>query len=151
MRMIFPTTPTRFFDELSSDVNSLFETVLGEDAPSKADFLPRMDFEEREDAYELTLDLPGVNPDDINVEVEDDRVAIFGSRSDAKQSNEENRRRVERSFGSFRRVVRLPNPIDQDAISASSEHGVLTVTIPKVVKSARRVAVTPKTANSTDA
>ena len=142
MRMVFPNTPSRLLDELSCDVNSLFESIMRDEGSPKADFSPAMDFEDRSDAYELTIDLPGIDPELINVDVEDDHVAIHGTREVAGEADPEHRRRIERSFGSFRRAVRLPKPVDKEAIVANYEHGVLTVTLPKAIKASRRVPVT---------
>ena len=150
MRMVFPNTPGRLLDELSTDVNAFFESILGEEGPSKSDFSPLIDFEDRDGVYELSIDLPGVEPDQIHVDVEDDYVAIHGTRAPKAEPTPESRRRIERTFGSFRRVVRLPKLVDKDAIEAKYEHGVLTVTLPKAAKSARRVVVEHKGSASVD-
>ena len=142
MRMVFPNTTGRLLDEISTDVNAFFESILGEESPNKVDFSPPMDFEDRADAYEFSLDLPGVDPEAIHVDIEDDQVAVHGTRLRNHEQKSETRCRVERPFGSFRRVVRLPKLVDKDAIVAKCEHGVLTVTLPKAVTSARRVPVT---------
>lgn len=143
MRMIVPHTTGRLLDELSTDINAFFESVLGEDhGDSKVAFVPKMDFVERDDAYELAIDLPGVNPDDVHVDVNEDHLSIHGSRHQVKAENDASKRRIERSFGDFRRSIRFPKAVDRDAIAASYEHGVLTVTLPKSAKSgSRRVAV----------
>jgi HSP20 family protein len=141
MRMVFPNTPGRLLDELSTDVNAFFESILGEDAPHKSDYAPPLDFEDRADAYELSIDLPGVDPNEIHVDVEDGHVAIQGTRSYRKEASPEVRRRVERSFGAFRRAIRLPKLVNKDDIVAKYEHGVLTVTLPKAAKRSHRVVV----------
>ncbi len=142
MRMIFPNTPSRLLDELSTDVNAFVESILSDEPSPRTDFSPAMDFADSSDAYELSIDLPGVDPDQIHVDVEDDHICVHGTRLAGSEPNPEHRRRVERSFGSFRRAVRLPKLVDKDAIVAKYEHGVLTVTLPKATKAARRVTVT---------
>ena len=151
MRMVFPNTSSRLLDELSCDVNSFFESIMGDDSSPKTDFSPAMDFEGRNEAYELSIDLPGIDPDLIHVDVEDEHVCVHGTRPTPREADPKHRRRIERSFGSFRRAVRLPKPVDKESIVAKYEHGVLTVTLPKAVKAARRVPVNhseSKSANS---
>ncbi|MFK8112660.1 MAG: Hsp20/alpha crystallin family protein [Rubripirellula sp.] len=152
MRMVIPHTTGRLLDELSSDVNAFFESILGEeDSQAKHSFAPRLDFEDRDDSYELAIDLPGMKPEDIHVDVEDDHVAIHGIRHDAQAAAKSDvagkapsNRRVERVYGEFRRTVQLPKAVNKDAVVASYEHGVLTVKLPKVAKEgSRRVNVTP--------
>ena len=68
MRMLFPNGTSRLLDELSTDFNSFFESILG-DEPSKEKFgfKPRMDFEETDDAYRLAIDVPGVDPNEMSL------------------------------------------------------------------------------------
>ena len=143
MRMVIPHSTGRLLDELSSDVNKFFETFLGEDGPiSKADHWPPMDFEERDDAYELAIDLPGMKSEDIHIDVENDHVSVHGTRHQLTQEHDERKRRIERSYGDFRRVIRLPKAFDKESVTASYEDGVLTVTLPKVAKDGpRRVEI----------
>lgn len=141
MRMVFPNNSSRLLDELSCDLNSFFESIMSDEASPKSDFSPAMDFEDRSDAYELSLDVPGIDPDLIHVDVEDDLVCVHGTRATPSEADPKHRRRIERSYGSFRRAVRLPKPVDKEAIVAKYEHGVLTVTLPKAIKAARRVPV----------
>jgi HSP20 family protein len=148
MRMVIPHSTGRLLNELSSDVNAFFESILGEELASTKQLTPPLDFEDRDDAYELTLDLPGLKADDIHIDVEEDHVLIHGTRQDLRQSGEaasgKPHRKVERLYGEFRRLVRLAKPVDKDAAVAHYENGVLSVTLPKLVKSgSRRIVVTP--------
>jgi len=143
MRMIVPHNTGRLLNELSSDINAFFETMLGEEAgETRLAFAPKMDFEERDDAFVLAIDLPGVHPDDVQIDASEDQLVIHGTRHQEKTEGDETRRRIERSFGDFRRSIRLPKNVDRDAIAAGYEHGVLTVTLPKVAKSGpRRIVI----------
>ncbi|MDR7382255.1 Hsp20/alpha crystallin family protein [Promicromonospora iranensis] len=79
------------------------------------------------------LDLPGVDPvDDITVEVEGRKLVVRGERKDQRSEESEGRRISEVRFGSFRRTVTLPRTVDGDAVRASYDAGVLTVTVPGV-------------------
>ena len=139
MRMVIPNSTGRLLDEISTDVNAFFETMM-KDHAEKSDFVPLMDFEDQNEAYVLALDLPGVDHNDIEVDVEEDHVIIHGQRH-RPGGEEGQRRRVERSFGAFRRVLRLPKQIDRDSVTAKFENGVLTVALPKAVKNKRRVVI----------
>ncbi|MCA5891818.1 Hsp20/alpha crystallin family protein [Isoptericola sp. NEAU-Y5] len=76
------------------------------------------------------LDLPGVDPaTDVTVEVEGRKLVVRGERKDQRSEESEGRRISEVRFGSFRRVVALPKAVDGDAVTASYDAGVLTVTV----------------------
>lgn len=142
MRMVLPHHMSgRFINELASDMNELVGTILGEQ-PTKASFVPAMDVEETESGYQLSLDVPGVDPDNIHIELEDGHVTIHGERHAGTESDQVTWRRVERSFGEFRRKFRLPEVVDQERIEANYENGVLTVGLPKIEKqAAKRIVV----------
>ena len=76
-------------------------------------------------------DLPGLSPDDVRVEYENRALTISGERRSEHETEEAGYRRIERSFGAFRRTVTLPTGIDPEAITAGFENGVLTVRVPK--------------------
>jgi HSP20 family protein len=98
---------------------------------SAQSFNPAVDIVENEKAYLVKAELPGLAPENIDVQVENDVLTVRGER---KYENEEERggyRRVERSFGSFARSFVLPKGTPIEAIEAQVQHGVLTVTIPK--------------------
>lgn len=77
------------------------------------------------------LDLPGVDPAaDVTVEVEGRKLVVRGERKDQRSEESEGRRISEVRFGSFRRTVTLPRTVDGDAVRASYDAGVLTVTVP---------------------
>jgi HSP20 family protein len=107
-----------------------------------ASFSPAVDVVEKDGAYLLKAEVPGLSPEDIDLQVESNVLTLKGER---KYENEEERggyRRVERSYGTFSRSFVLPEGTNVDAIDAKVEHGILTVTIPKVVTaSARKVEV----------
>lgn len=109
---------------------------------SAQSFSPAVDIVENEKAYLLKAEVPGLAPENIDVQVENDVLTVRGER---KYENEEERggyRRVERSYGSFARSFMLPKGTKPEAIEAEVEHGVLTVTIPKVAAAtARKVEV----------
>jgi HSP20 family protein len=97
-----------------------------------ASFTPAVDVIEQDKAYLLRVEIPGIVPTDIDVQVENDVLTLRGERKHEGQEEREGYRRVERSYGSFSRSFVLPQGTNADAIEARAEHGVLTVSIPKV-------------------
>lgn len=98
---------------------------------------PAADITETDAGYQITLDLPGVRPEDVSIEVHDQKLQIKGERA-APQNQSEKVHYSERVFGSFQRVFRLPKDSDENAISANFDFGVLNVKIPKLEKAKPR-------------
>lgn len=94
-------------------------------------FVPAVDIEERKEDYRLTADLPGLTADDVDITLEDGVLTVSGERKDENVEEKDGYRRVERSFGSFRRSFTLPKGVSHDAITAHTENGQLEVLIPK--------------------
>ena len=92
---------------------------------------PALDISERKDAYLVTVEVPGVTADDLDITLEDGLLTIQGERQFASESSERQYHRVERRYGSFRRSITLPSQVQADAIEASFENGVLEVVVPK--------------------
>ncbi len=94
-------------------------------------FSPTVDFVETEDQFEVTVDLPGLKPEDVNVELKNGDLWISGKRDEEKKEEGETCHRLERHHGEFRRVLRLPSTIREEGIDANFADGVLKVTVPK--------------------
>ena len=127
----------RFFGELASPATTYAdEATVG--------WTPAMDIVETDDAFLATVDLPGLTKDDIDLSLEDGVLSISGERSFEHTADDESKgfRRVERSFGSFRRAFTLPQGVDVDRLDATFADGVLKLTLPKseVVK-ARKITI----------
>lgn len=109
---------------------------------STANWAPSVDISENDTEFTLLADIPGVDPKDIDISMEKGVLTIRGERSSENIDEGENYRRVERQSGQFYRRFTLPDSADADKIEAKSEHGVLTVTIPKQeVAVSRRIEV----------
>jgi HSP20 family protein len=93
---------------------------------------PALDISERKDAYLVTVELPGVDADDLDITMEDGLLTIQGERHFAHDSSEQQFHRVERRYGAFRRSITLPAHVMADGIEASAENGVLQILVPKV-------------------
>lgn len=90
-----------------------------------------IDLADREDAFVVTADTPGFEKDEINVRVSDDTLSIEADHEQGSEEQEENYLRSERRRESMRRSIRLPEPVEEDAVSATYKNGVLTITLPK--------------------
>lgn len=89
------------------------------------------DVDEEEDSYIVSVDLPGVRKDDVNIEVQGNQLVITGERKRAREGKEGSIRRMEKRYGKFQRVLTLPEGTDADRIEAHFENGVLQLAIPK--------------------
>ncbi len=106
-------------------------------------FNPRVDVVETPDALKVSAELPGMDKDDINVSISRDTLTISGEKRSEQEEEGEDYYHMERSYGSFRRSVAVPCEINDDAIEASFENGVLNIVLPKTEKgeSCRKISV----------
>ncbi len=118
-------------EPFSSDVNRLFNTLLGGEDVQAQRWVPAMDLVEADDHFLLKADLPGMDEGDIAIEIRDNTLRVSGERKSEHEKSERGWYRVERSFGQFSRSLTLPEGIDPDAVKASFDRGVLHVRIPK--------------------
>jgi HSP20 family protein len=117
------------FRDLRS-VEDEFDRVAGR-AFSRDTWVPALDVRESEDRFDVTVDLPGLGPDDVNVTFEDGMLSISGKREFSAEDRGDTWHRIERSFGTFARSMRLPQTADTERIEATFDKGVLTVSVPK--------------------
>lgn len=92
---------------------------------------PAVDMVEKDDAYRVTAELPGMDEKNIEVKVTDDMLTIKGEKKEEKEEKDKNYHMSERRYGSFQRTFELPAGVDQNKIEATFKKGVLTVTLPK--------------------
>jgi HSP20 family protein len=125
--------PARELDTLQSDVNRLFDGFFGRSAPAGAGrrWIPAMDLVETDDHLVLRADLPGLDREDIEIEVKDNVLTVAGERRSEHEEKGEGFHRVERAFGSFSRSLDLPRGIAADEVDARFDRGVLEIRIPK--------------------
>ena len=138
--------PSRgLFNRFPSDVARLYSDAFGLDSYAEAparQWNPAVDVLENETSFLLRADVPGANPDDIEVTVDDGVLTLKGKRELQSASDTQGYKRIERAQGAFTRQFTLPDTASSDGITASFEAGVLTVTIPKSEKSQpRRIPV----------
>lgn len=113
----------QIFNRLSSDFDSTKWLT--------SEFSPACDLSETADAFQIRMDVPGIKPDDITVQVTGDTVHIAGERKEEKEEKEKTYHRLERRSGSFSQTLRLASAINEEKVQAEFHDGVLTVTLPK--------------------
>jgi len=105
---------------------------------------PALDISERKDAYLVTVELPGVEIDDLQITLEDGLLTIQGERHFAHDSSEQQFHRVERRYGAFRRSITLPAHVMAEGIEATVDNGVLQIMVPKMEEATpKRIQVRP--------
>ncbi len=92
---------------------------------------PAMDVIENDNAVTVRIDLPGLQPEDVNVEFQDDMLTISGEMGDTIEQEGDRYHFRERRYGSFRRSLRLPKVVDGNKADAHFENGVLSIVLPK--------------------
>jgi HSP20 family protein len=118
----------REFDRLFREA---FNPAVADGELSTRTWAPPVDIYEDGDSLVLKAELPGVNPDDMDIRVENNTLYLKGERKFEKEVKEQNYHRVERSYGTFMRTFSLPNSIDADKVGANYKDGVLVLTMPK--------------------
>jgi HSP20 family protein len=132
--------PWQEINALQRQMNRLFEDTLAP-LPTR-DFsgfgrLPAAEMNETDEAVQIKLEVPGINPDDLTIEVTDKAVAIRGERK--SQSTSEEVTRSEFYYGSFQRVIPLPARVQNAETQADYKDGILSLNLPKVKKERNRV------------
>jgi HSP20 family protein len=103
---------------------------------------PALDISERKDAYLVTVELPGVKAEDVEITLEDGLLTIQGERHPAGDPAAEKLHRAERRYGPFRRLITLPRHVQADVIEATAHDGVLQILVPKAPEMhAKRIQV----------
>ncbi|GAB6166293.1 Hsp20/alpha crystallin family protein [Thermostilla marina] len=128
------TAPDRVFDTLRREMNELMEQFFGAETNGRHGapwYAPRVNLAETDKEFELTVDLPGMDPEDFQVELKEGQLWISGERKEEKEEKGKTYHRVERQYGKFQRVIPLPAAVNADKIEAEYRNGVLRITVPK--------------------
>jgi len=141
------------FESLRREIDRLFDDwrlpsrVFGFEVPraSRAAWqvAPAVDVIEKEDAYEITAELPGLDEKDVEVKLSNHTLTIKGEKTEARTEKQADYYLSERRFGSFQRSFRVPEGVDTNKIDANFTKGVLTVKLPKTAeaKAEKKIAV----------
>ncbi len=119
-----PKTFSQFLD-------SVFDDVLTGNRPMEGVFMPGLDVKENDRSFEIEVMLPGINKDDIKIDLEDRLLTVSGERKTVKEEDNVKYHLVESRYGRFSRSLTLPTNINRESIDASYTNGVLKITIEK--------------------
>jgi len=144
-----PTRPSRGmtswfgrepFQSLREEMNDLLSrfTSEGDGNWLIGEGIPSLDLAETDGDIEVKLDVPGIKPDEIDIEVRGDTLHISGEHKEEKEEKGKTYHRIERRTGSFSRSVALPCCVNEDKVTAECRDGILTINLPKTEESKTR-------------
>jgi HSP20 family protein len=117
----------RVFDDFTRSEHWPFRAL----STGNGKLTPRIDVSETDKKVEVTVELPGVDEKDIDISLSDDLLTIKGEKKSETEKTEKNYHLVERSYGSFERMTRLPCEVEADKVKAEFKSGVLKISLPK--------------------
>lgn len=127
--------PFQELNLITSRMNRLFQDTYGQGSTEEnltaTTFVPPVDIYEDEHNINLKVEVPGIDPKDVDIRMENNTLTVRGERKFEKEEKEENFHRVERRYGSFYRAFTLPNTVDADSVSADYDNGVLKIKLAK--------------------
>jgi HSP20 family protein len=129
-----PWEPFRQLTTLRDEMDKMWNRFFGEwpaMEPFRGDWAPSLDVSETKDNIVVKAEVPGMDTKDIDISLANDMLTIKGEKKQEKEESNENYHRIERTYGSFSRSIRLPRDVQSDKIKASYKNGVLKVTLPK--------------------
>ena len=135
--------PFAEMEDMRRQMDKMFEQ-FGDREAARRWHLP-IDLLERDDRYVLRADMPGLKPDEVKIEVEDDVLTISASHEETDEEKKDDYVRRERRYGSFTRSIGLPKGVTADDVDATVRDGILEVTFPKAKeREPKAVTITPK-------
>lgn len=136
MKNLVKYKPWILLKDLPDEINQLLDTSLAGQSNdgskmSTNKWSPHVDVKEDKDKFIIYADVPGVDPQHLEVNIENNALTIKGERNCENRNEQDNYSRIERVSGSFYRRFTLPENIDETKVDAKGRNGVLTITIPK--------------------
>jgi len=134
MTLLARWRPMRGFLDIREELDRLFDDLMSTSElgyPAAGTWSPRVDVSETDDEIIVSAELPGIDREDIKVNVEDNVLTFSGEKKQEKETKKRNYHRIERSYGSFHRSFTLPTKIESDRVKATFKDGVLTIHLPK--------------------
>jgi HSP20 family protein len=138
--MAYELSPQRSFRELSTlrdEIDRIWSRFFGEQGPLvpwRGEWAPSLDVSETKNSIIVKAELPGMDAKDLDISLTDDVLTVKGEKKQEKEEEDENYHRIERSYGSFSRSVRLPSEVQSDKIEANYKNGILKIALPKSEK-----------------
>lgn len=135
----FGWEPFREIDTLQRQMNQLFDSLTSSTEDLGSAFIPPAELEETPEALHLRLEVPGMNREDLDVQVTADSISISGERKSQKRTEEKGVTRSEFRYGKFRRVIPLPVRVQNTDVHGEYKDGILSLTLPKAEEEKNRV------------
>jgi len=131
-QMLYRTSPTTPVFGLRREIDRLFEDTFGRGDGGAMSWTPAADVQETQNELRLDVELPGLNPEEVEITTDNGVLTIRGEKKFERKEGDDSRYHVvERSYGSFLRSFQLPQGLDESRIEASCNNGILSVHIPK--------------------
>ncbi len=132
---------------LRNEMDRLFDRIWEGDLPERTmgEWSPVLDFSETKEFFFVKMEIPGLDPKEIKISLQDHILTISGERKKEEEEKDERFYRIERSYGVFTRSIRLPIPVDDNKVNAVFKNGILTIAIPKA-EASKGIFVPIKTA-----
>jgi len=122
----------RLFEDFFAPIEGRsFAPAQGQNGSQQLALWPQIDLNETEKAYMVTAELPGIDPNDVELNLKDNALIISGEKRSERNEEDQGRRYSERSFGRFERAIPFETEVDADRVEAKCNNGVLTITLPK--------------------
>ena len=142
---IFDRDPFHKLQQQMDELMASFSREWDGGAWLSADFHPSLDISETDEAVQVRVDLPGIKPEEVQVEVRNNVLQITGERKEEREEKNKTWHRTERRIGRFARSMMLPCEVQEDKVVAECSNGVLNILLPKAEKAkSKKIAVKAK-------
>ncbi len=136
MTNLIPWRDSHLVEEARREFDDVFRRVFGPltengNGNRKMTWSPHIDMSESDKSIIVKADVPGVDPKDIDVTVQNGVLTLTGEKKEEREEKQKNYQRTERFFGQFYRAIALPTGVDENNVAATTSKGVITITIPK--------------------
>lgn len=136
----FGWEPFHELENMRREMDRMFERWVPESNGGKDGlaFIPSVEMDETDQEVHLKLEVPGLEAKDLNVEVTEDTVSVWGERKSESETESEGMVRSEFHYGKFERVIPMPSHVQPDHVEAEYNNGVLNLTLPKSAKEEKK-------------
>lgn len=124
-------SPFSELENMRRQMDRLFQGLAGQQLPQAAGVFPLINLTESRDAYTIRAELPGIVPEEVDIQATASSIALSGQRKIPEENGSARYHRRERESGAFSRVISLPGDINPEKVDAKMQQGILTVVLPK--------------------
>lgn len=143
MSLIRHRQPLSLMNELQNELFPLMSWFTeGHPLAQEAVWAPKVDIKEEDNEYVVFADIPGVDPKEIQIDMDGNTLTVRGERKSHAEEKQKNYYRIERTYGKFYRQFTLPETVDSSKISAKAKQGVLAIHLPKAKEQSHQRKIT---------